>query len=86
MPTPTKLTPYDTGERCEPKVWLPYGTEITDATPAGNFGKVDFDDDEAHTVVTVYVSRNDDGTHTVQVIPFVDEDQLRVTVHPEPVV
>jgi hypothetical protein len=59
----TDLTPYDIGTRCEPKPWLPYGTAVTPATPAENFGKVDFDDDEGTTVCVIHVERNGDGTH-----------------------
>jgi len=67
---PAELSPYDTGARCEPRVWLPYGTEVTPTTPAENFGKVDFDDDEGSTVCVVLVERGKDGVHTVRVDPL----------------
>lgn len=80
MPQP--LSPYDTGKRCEPKSWIPYGTSVSTATPAENFGKVDFEDDEGHTIVVVHVERKDTGTHVVHVQPLVDEDEIVVVVDP----
>lgn len=81
--TTQSLSPYDTGERCEPKSWIPYGTKVTEATPAENFGKVDFEDDEAHTVAIVHIERRRDGTHVVHVQPLVDEDEVQVELHLE---
>lgn len=40
--TTRELTPYDTGEVCEPKPWRAEGDD---------FGKVDFDNDERATVI-----------------------------------
>ncbi|WP_181273587.1 hypothetical protein [Brevibacterium oceani] len=77
------LTPYDTGERCEPKPWLPYGTEVTEATPAENFGKVDFDDDSGETDCTIYVERDEDGTKTVHVVSHIEDESIRVRLHGE---
>lgn len=75
------LSPYDTGKRCEPKSWIPYGTKVSEITPAENFGKVDFEDDCGDTVVVVLVERADDGTHVVHVQPLVEEDEIRVELH-----
>lgn len=60
------LTPYDTGQRAEPKVW-----SITDpdAEPGSviwgidqdRYGKVDFDDEESITLATVWMERNEHG-------------------------
>lgn len=89
MTAVTTLTPYDTGDRCEPKLWQPSAAAVRSAMHSGeteDIGKVDFDDDEAHTVAAVHLSRNEDGSHTVHVVPFVDEGELSVTVHSEPVV
>lgn len=77
------LTPYDTGARCEPKPWLPYGTKVTPITPAENFGKVDFDDDCCDTVAVVHVERDDEGIFTVHVQPLVDQSEVRVELHLE---
>lgn len=84
-----ELTPYDTGDRCEPKVWQPDSASVRAAMRGGeidDIGNVDFDDDEGHTVVTVHVSRNEDGTHTVHVIPFVDDAELLIERRTQPIV
>lgn len=86
MTQPT-LTPYDTGERCEPKLWQPDRDAVVAAMryddERGDIGNVDFEDDEGDTIVTVHVSRNEDGSFTVHLIPFVDVDQLEVERHDE---
>lgn len=59
------LTPYDTGDRLEPHPWV--RGEV--ASPGGlprrvetdDFGRVDFDDDEGRTVLTLYVERTEAG-------------------------
>lgn len=80
MPTTTKpeLSPYDTGARCEARAWLPYGTKVRPASPAANFGKVDFDDDEGGTVAMAYVEKNPDGSYTLHVESMLDNGQLTV--------
>ncbi|MGW9114500.1 hypothetical protein [Microbacterium sp. NPDC055683] len=63
--TAKQLTPYDTGDRLEPKVWVHEGITSPDglARPAedDDYGRVDFDDDEGGTVLTVYVERSARG-------------------------
>ena len=81
MSTTSDLTPYDAGTRLEAKPWLPYGTKITEATPAENFGKVDFDDDESETVACAWIEKNADGTYTLHVQPMVEAEELLVAVH-----
>lgn len=58
------LTPYDTGARLEPKPWVKDGDTgneyIRPAIP-DDYGKVDFDDDEGATVLTVYVEKSPHG-------------------------
>lgn len=82
MPTTNpKLSPYDTGLRCEAKVWLPYGTKVNEATPVANFGKVDFDNDTNETVCVAYVEKNPDGTHTVHVESMCEVGQVTVELH-----
>lgn len=78
QPSAVDLTPYDTGARCEPKVWLPHGTTVTEATPAENFGKVDFDDDEAHTVATIHLECSADGRYTVHVLSHVEDAEIKL--------
>lgn len=74
----TDPSPYDTGARAEPKVWLPHGTKVDQATPAENFGKVDFDNDSAETLCTVYVEKNPDGSHTVHIQSMVELGELSI--------
>lgn len=77
----TTPTPYDTGDRCEPKVWLPQGTDVTPATPVGSFGKVDFDDEAGDTVLVAYVERDDNERHSIHITPMIDEGDLRIVLH-----
>ena len=64
------LTPYDTGERLEPRPWVQGGLNmaqlvrqaVNGPVPAfQDFGRVDFDDEENRTVLTVYVDRDAHG-------------------------
>ena len=57
----SKLTPFDTGARLEPHAWI--------SGHDSDLGKVDFDDDEGRTVVTVYGERSEvDGTYVLKVV------------------
>lgn len=89
MSTPT-LTPYDTGARCEPRPWQPDHPSVISAMRTGeaeHIGKVDFDDDTNETVVTVFVAKDPGtGRHVVHVIPFVDDADLEIRLHEEPIV
>ncbi|MEH1587993.1 hypothetical protein [Cutibacterium avidum] len=78
--TTDDLTPYDTGVACEPHSWIPAGTPVNDITPAENFGKVDFDDDEGATVCVVRVIRDTGGSYEMRIEPLVDASKLRVTI------
>lgn len=53
---PAPLSPYDTGQRAEPKVWEEHHRESE-----GDFGKVDFNDDLDYTVATLYIERDESG-------------------------
>lgn len=50
----SSLTPYDTGDRLEPRPW-----RLTDND---HYGYVDFDDDESATVFTIVGKRPDHNT------------------------
>ncbi|WP_338675929.1 hypothetical protein V1460_25395 [Streptomyces sp. SCSIO 30461] len=81
-----ELSPYDTGARCEPKLWQPNSKAVAKVMRSGeaeDIGNVDFTNDEGSTVVTVHVSRSDDGLYTVHLIPACDDDQIRVEFHGE---
>ena len=56
-----QLTPYDTGERLEPHRWVTEHTGPARSTPRDRFGRVDFDNDEGQTVVSLYIERNSQG-------------------------
>lgn len=70
------LTPYDTGARLEPHVW-----------PANydpdRLGRVDFDDDEGATVLSLHAERRDDGSHELLVIRVSDAAPLALNVDGE---
>ena len=56
----THLTPYDTGEVLEPKLWpVRYSEPGGSAEDRADFGKVDFDNDESATEFTVQIVTND---------------------------
>lgn len=65
----TALTPYDTGDRLEPRPWV----QGQVATPGGlprraeveDYGRVDFDNDEGATVLTLYVERTSTGGYVL---------------------
>jgi hypothetical protein len=60
------LTPYDTGTRLEPKPWHVQPRNLPqDPAEAHRYGKVDFDDDEGATRLTVHVARNKDEAYTL---------------------
>ncbi|MFI9629238.1 hypothetical protein [Streptomyces sp. NPDC052042] len=77
----SKISPYDTGARCEPKPWIPYGTTVTKATPAEDFGKVDFEDDQGSIVCVMHVERRADGGHVIHVDPQCSDDEISVVLH-----
>lgn len=57
----SKLTPYDTGKRLTPEPWVRGGM----VRPAEDYGKVDFDNEEGGTDLTLWVERNEDGSYTL---------------------
>ncbi|WP_405824261.1 hypothetical protein OG705_29260 [Streptomyces sp. NBC_00838] len=82
----SELSPYDTGARCEPKLWQPNSGAVAVAMRSGNeddVGNVDFTNDEDSTIVTVHVSRREDGMYTVHLLPAGGDDQIRVEFHGE---
>ncbi|MFD9868500.1 hypothetical protein ACFXI8_27030 [Streptomyces niveus] len=82
----TELSPYDTGARCQPKLWQPNTEAVALAMRSGNeddIGNIDFTNDEDSTIVTVHVSHSDDGMYTVHLMPTCGDDQIRVELHAE---
>lgn len=67
-------TPFDTGNRGEPKPWshvtreeLNAAEPIDQALLEDRFGKVDFDDDTSVTLATVWLERLNDQTFVLHV-------------------
>lgn len=86
MTSSTTLTasPYDTGVRCHPRSWIPYGQSVTeDTTLAESFGRVDFDDNEGATVCVAYIELRPDNGHTVHLARMGADDELDVELHME---
>jgi hypothetical protein len=52
------LTPYDKGTRAEPKVW-----EARHREDDGDYGKVDFNNEEGGTIATLYIEMSDDRSY-----------------------
>lgn len=61
------LSPYDTGERLQPFPWVKEINIDFAGSPADAYGRVDFDDDESSTVVSVVVKRDKAGDYTLYV-------------------
>lgn len=83
MTTP-ELSPYDTGARCEPKLWQPTPEAVEAIMRSGDvddIGNVDFDDGEGHTVATIHLSRGDDGQFTLHVMPLCEVSELTIEIH-----
>ncbi|MEO3931398.1 hypothetical protein WMO79_01105 [Micrococcaceae bacterium Sec7.4] len=55
------LTPYDTGDRLEPKPWHVQPRNLPREDEADRYGKVDFENDAGETVLTARVERAADG-------------------------
>lgn len=67
-------------------MWQPNSeavAEVMRSGEAGDIGDVDFTNAENGTVVTVHVSRSDDGMYTVHLMPMRNDDQIRVELHRE---
>ena len=71
-----KLTPYDTGERLEPRLWVT--AERGDPRSTEDYGKVDYDDEESASILTTYVERNKDKSYTVHIDPLSDFQEIHV--------
>lgn len=75
----TDLTPYDTGEIAEPKPWCKTRGDVQHAIDYGvpdRIGKVDFENDESATVVTIQVIRGSEGKYAVVIEPHEDVDVI----------
>lgn len=81
-----ELTPYDTGERLEPHVWVTNGIVVPGGRPRfaeeSEFGRVDFDADDGTTILTLHVQRADNGYRMV--IDQHSEEYVHVVGQNEP--
>lgn len=63
-----ELTPYDTGERLQPCRWHIQPRNLPDPEERDRYGRVDFDNDEGATMVSVHVSKDTDRDgHTLHI-------------------
>jgi hypothetical protein len=62
------LTPYDTGERLQPEAWVLPDRRRPEEHDPDRYGKVDFNNDENNTDVTVWCERNREGMLIVHVL------------------
>lgn len=76
------LTPYDTGKRLEPDVWVLPHTRRPLEHDLDRYGRVDYNDDTDTSILNVYVERDDDGEHTVHITTMSGEG-VRVVVDGE---
>lgn len=73
------LTPYDTGARLEPAVWvLPHVKRPTE-DDLDRYGKVDLNNDEDSTVATVHAERVN-GCHVLVVYSHHTDTQARINL------
>ncbi|CAM5539976.1 hypothetical protein [Leifsonia shinshuensis] len=65
-------TPYDTGARLEPHVWVHDGITSPDGlsrdAEADDYGRVDFDDDEGTTIATLWIEGSPTSAEEVFVL------------------
>lgn len=64
-------TPYDTGARLEPHLWVRdgiTGSEYQRPAEADDYGRVDFDDDEGTTIATLHIEGDADAPENVFVL------------------
>lgn len=62
------LTPYDTGERLEPSVWVLPDRRRPEEFDHDRYGKVDLNNSEDNTTCTIWGEGTDEGTDVLHVI------------------
>lgn len=73
------LTPYDTGERLEPSVWVTPDRRRPEEYDRDRYGKVDFNDDTDTTIGTVYGERVD-GTYVLVIYSHETNTETRINL------
>jgi len=61
------LTPYDTGQRLQPEVWVTPDRRRPEEHDPDRYGRVDFNNDENATDVTVWVERGESGGTVINI-------------------
>lgn len=73
------VTPYDTGARLEPMVWVTPGRRPAEHDDE-RYGKVDLDNDGGTTIATVHAERVD-GTYVLVVYSHETDSTARINLH-----
>jgi hypothetical protein len=73
------LTPYDTGARMQPQVWVLPDRRRPEEFDADRYGKVDFEDDAGTTIATVHGERVD-GTYVLVVYSAETNSEIRINL------
>jgi hypothetical protein len=77
--TPKPPTPYDTGKRLEPFMWVNNREPGETYAVSDSYGKVDFDNEEGGTVATVWFEQDlKNGGYVMHVQPIVDPINLSI--------
>lgn len=61
------LSPYDTGERAQPQVWVTPDQRRPAEDNRDSYGRVDFDDADGTTLCTIWVEGTDGGTSIIHI-------------------
>jgi len=70
------LNPYDTDTVYEPQLWVDPGSDALDDA----YGKVDFDNGESTTVLTLLVRPDDEGARVIDV-SIAEGDRVQLVVN-----
>jgi hypothetical protein len=73
--TPKPLTPYDAGARLEPRTWVTSTAGLT-RDNVDDFGKVDFDNEEGATMLTVWAEPGEEGVTVLHARTF--DNRIRI--------
>lgn len=73
------LTPYDTGSRLEPAVWVLPDRRRPEEHDPDRYGRVDFNDDTDATIATVYAERVE-SCHILVVYSHETNSEVRINL------
>jgi DNA-directed RNA polymerase subunit L len=76
------LTPYDTGDRLEPKPWHVQPLNLPSPEEADRYGRVDFDNDSGETVLTACIERKEGKSYTLHAyVHGIENVQMELTLN-----